>query len=94
MAAGLTWVFDSRFGTVEIDGKKHESRRVMVNSAGGARLYTKATTSPIRKLRDSNFGADGEGRWIVEGTNEETGEHEVWSIAVVKNPARCGSCGG
>lgn len=91
--AGLTWVFDSRYGDATIDGTVEPHRRIMVNSAGGARLYTKGSTSPARKLRDASYGAEG-GRWIIEGVNETTGEAEVWSMAVAASPARCGSCGG
>lgn len=91
--SSLTWVFDSRYGTATIDGVKIDHRRIMVNSAGGARLYTKASTSPVRKLRKASYGAD-DGRWVVEGENEETGQHEVWSMPVAVKQQRCGSCGG
>lgn len=91
-AAGLTWVFDSRYGDATINGEVIPHRRIMVNSAGGARLYTKGSTSPVRKLRDASYGADA-GRWIIEGVNEETDEPEVWSMAVAQKPSRCGSCG-
>lgn len=95
-AAGLTWVFDSQFGDVTIDApagrEATSSRRVMVNSAGGARLYSRASTSPLRKLRDASYGAV-EGTWVIEGINEATGEAETWTVKVVAARSSCGSCG-
>jgi len=91
--AGLTWVFDSRYGDATIDGQLIAQRRMMVNSAGGARLYTKGSTSPVRKLRDASYGAE-DGRWVIEGVNEETELPEVWSMPVTVKTQRCGSCGG
>jgi hypothetical protein len=90
--ASLTWVFDSRYGTATIDGTVIEQRRIMVNSGGGARLYSKATTSPVRRLRDATYGNEN-GQWIIDGTNEQTGQPERWSIPVAPSRARCGSCG-
>ena len=90
----LTWVFDSRYGSATIDGQKIDHRRIMVNSAGGARLYSKATTSPLRKLRDATYGAES-GRWVIRGVNEESGLEEEWSMAVATRPTGgCSSCGG
>lgn len=96
--AGLTWVFDSRYGAVTIvagsaRAVKIEHRRMMVNSGAKARLYTKASTSPERKLRDVTYGAAG-GIWTIEGVNEATGEPETWTMPVAKPQQRCGSCGG
>lgn len=89
----LTWVFDSRYGTATIAGDVVEHRRIMVNSNGGARLYSKGSTSPIRRLEGASYGADG-GRWVIEGLNEQTGQPETWTMKVQQARSGCSSCGG
>lgn len=91
--APVTWALDTMMQTITVAGEEIPQHRVLVNNRRVAYLYNRGSGSPVRKLDEASFRDNG-GRWVIEGTNPETGEHETWSAPKVKKRAGCSSCGG